>query len=278
MKSRFIIFNFFLLSSFFINAQSNKHLLEVGMSGGIGPGFVSNSFNSNLLIRKSANDNGVVDQPQRYNGYLNFEYTYLTSNRFGLSARLYYQNMKIPVQEYYSYQLNSGSWDYSNNEFTYESPSFTSIGAMFLMKFTPKESILPFGLEYSFGGGPRFYKMVNKEYYGEYTDSTGQRISGVIPQQINTDLENQRYRGVDFLLGLGLNFPITQSQFISVAIDFTGSFVIRSSYEGDTNEYDSEILEERIEQLYYDRNYAQEINVRVLYSIGALRVGYKISF
>jgi hypothetical protein len=100
----------------------------------------------------------------------------------------------------------------------------------------------------------------------------------VIPQQINTDLENQRYRGVDFLLGLGLNFPITQSQFISVAIDFTGSFVIRSSYEGDTNEYDSEILEERIEQLYYDRNYAQEINVRVLYSIGALRVGYKISF
>lgn len=279
MKNRFLLFIaiFFSLN---VLAQSSRHIVEVGGSGGISPGIVASSFNLDLAIFTKDGKDKLKQRSVRYNGLINVGYTFLASKRFGVGLRLSYQQMRIPVSKSVSFTWdNDDDYYYSSNELRRESPAFNAVTALFVMKFTPKKSILPFGLEHTLGIGPRFYSMANRPYYGSYTDTSGNYNEGIIPQEVNRDLENQRYKGVELLYGMELNFPVGIGKFIALGFDFHGSILLKSSYQSiNEPEYDYSDPDEKIESLFYNQNYTDELSSRTVFSILNLRVGYKITF
>lgn len=269
MKSSIIL----LIALFFsINAlsQLEKHVVEIGGSGGISPGFISDLFGSDYYIYTDKSVSTLNQRKARYNGVINAGYTFLTGKRFGIGVRLSYQQMRIPVRNY-DYYFNSAL-------IKRESPVFNSFSTLFVMKFTPRNSILPFGLEHTIGIGPRFYRMANRPYHGSYIDSSGSITRGVIPQVVNMDLANQRYKGVELVYGLELNFPLAVNNFISIGFDFHGSFLLKSSYQAiEEPNYNYQNNEENIESIYYNRSYADELSIRALFSVLHFKIGYKMT-
>tara|TARA_B100000508_G_scaffold141093_1_gene146567 strand:- start:78741 stop:79595 length:855 start_codon:yes stop_codon:yes gene_type:complete len=263
-------------------SQDKRNIFSLSGSGSVSTGILTSVFlgGEGQIGQLSDKETFIERRSYKYNGKINFTYTRLTSKRFGLGVRLFYKRLRVPVDTYRSFSYNPDYIDYdgySSPELRSVSPAFNSYGAIFMLKFAPKKSILPFGIEYSFGVGPRFYSMVNRPYYGEYTDSTGQTIKGELPQINNLELENQRYRGVEVYFGTELNYAVAKDRFILVGFDLNGSYISRSSYSSlDEPNYNPEVPEEVVEEQFYNTSYANELNNRELTSVWSLHVGYKV--
>ena len=74
-----------------------------------------------------------------------------------------------------------------------------------------------------------------------------------------------------------MNYAVGLNKFILVGFDVNGSFVRPGTYNraGEPN-YDRSVQEETVEEVYYNRNYSDELRDRELFSIWSLHIGYKI--
>ncbi len=282
MKSKFLITAIFIFTSLLVFSQNKRNVFYFSGSGSVSTGFVTNLLIGGVgkPVQTSISEGTALSARSiQYNAQLNFGYTFLASKRFGIGTRLFYKRIHIGRRPSVSFRFDEDIFGYQNSssELRAESPEFNTFGALFVLKFTSKKSILPFGIEYTLGVGPRFYRMVNKPYYGKYRDTSGSNVTGQIPQINNLDLENQRYSGVEVLFGTELNYAVGTNKFILVGFDVNGSFVRPGTYNriAEPN-YDRSVQEETVEDIYYNRSYADELRDRELFSIWSLHIGYKI--
>lgn len=252
-------------------AQNKKHLVEVSSSANYG----LNIFDAGTITNSS-----FEYRISYTNIRSRFSYTYLLRNRFGLGVSFSHQrfNSFAPLSMLF---LDNSNFAISD----YETLTFDMIAPMITVTYGPTNSLLPFGIQHTWGIGPSSYRLVDKAYMVEYVETNSgipftRETLEVTPNDIYKDYHS--YRGVNILYNLDLNIPIATNHFISLGLDFRGNFVRPSNKGSIENEIYEDLdveldKEDEIALNYFLENRDRELRNRLILSIVWFKVGYKFT-
>ena len=259
MKSR-KVYPFFLFLLFCIQlgqAQSNKHLFEISASGSYGLG----SILTGQSVSYNENENTFDIRNSQYNLRSNLRYTYLANKRFGFGLSLTHQrfNNFRPAQ----FLINPGDLETNIYLEFVESMTFDMIAPLITFKYTKKHSLIPFGVEHTWGIGPAFYRLVDKPYRATYSAGTYDQETGSMDVTVNDELLGfQKYNGLNISYDIDLNFPISLKQFISLGLEFYTNFVfLKSEVMYPNNSLNT--LEDWLSWSYFSANQSEQLRQRM---------------